>query len=181
MVGSGTLAADNPRLTTRGVSGASPTPMVLDRRLRSTAQSRLFDPVGTGEQPRRGAPIVLCSPGAARRRPDRCAALQERGVTVAPVPNPGLPGVLAEAKRRGIGSLMVEGGGEILHAFLRAGFVDAVVVTVAPLILQGYRITGGANGAELPGIDAMLAKWFVVGDDGVVILHRSDISPGDKV
>jgi 2,5-diamino-6-(ribosylamino)-4(3H)-pyrimidinone 5'-phosphate reductase len=38
---------------------------------------------------------------------------------------------------RGVGSLMVEGGGEIIHSFFAAGLVDELSVYVGSLILGG--------------------------------------------
>ena len=49
-----------------------------------------------------------------------------------------LPDVLAYLAEEGISTLMVEGGGGVISAFLAAGLVDRVVVTIAPLFVGGY-------------------------------------------
>ena len=43
-----------------------------------------------------------------------------------------IPALLAELYRRGILSLMVEGGGRVISSFLKSGLVDSLVVTLAP-------------------------------------------------
>ena len=46
---------------------------------------------------------------------------------------------LAVLRKRGIQSLMVEGGATVITAFLEAGLVDAVIMTIAPTIVGGYK------------------------------------------
>jgi len=73
----------------------------------------------------------------ARRR----RQLEASGVTV--VKSPGragrvsLPWALRELRRRGVWSLMVEGGSELLGSFLAARLVDQVALFRAPLLLGG--------------------------------------------
>lgn len=48
--------------------------------------------------------------------------------------------------------MLVEGGATVLTAFLRARLVDAVVVTIAPRFVGGYRAIGdlAASVPQLP-------------------------------
>jgi riboflavin biosynthesis pyrimidine reductase len=48
-----------------------------------------------------------------------------------------LPELLNSAQRAGVSSLMVEGGGQLAAAFMRAGLVDRIEWFRAPLILGG--------------------------------------------
>jgi diaminohydroxyphosphoribosylaminopyrimidine deaminase/5-amino-6-(5-phosphoribosylamino)uracil reductase len=108
--------------------------IVLDPGLRIPRRSRLV------LSARRWPVWVVCgSRAAASRR----AALEARGVTVIPIAGrarrPALALVLAELKRRGIWSLMVEGGAEVLGSFVHARLFDELALFRAPLILGGRR------------------------------------------
>jgi len=51
-----------------------------------------------------------------------------------------LPALLEYLGQRGISSLMVEGGGRILQAFLDAQLADLAIITIAPLFLGGVPV-----------------------------------------
>ena len=130
LVGVGTILADDPRLDRR--LGRAPGPglrVVLDRRLRTPATARLFTVEG---------PVVMYTrnPQRARR-----AALERVGAEVVVLPEVSPERVVEDLERRGVRSLLVEGGGEVLGAFAAAGLYDRVQVVTAPLLL------GGAVGA----------------------------------
>lgn len=131
-VGIGTVLADDPLLTARDVAAArQPTRVVFDSAARLPLGSRLVRSLDE-------APIVaVCGPDAP---PDRTAALSEAGVEVLPVRATGAAGVTAaleELGRRGLTSLMLEGGATLAGAFLEAGAIDAMRLFVAPVVLGG--------------------------------------------
>lgn len=130
LIGRGTVMADDPSLTVRLVDGPQPQPVVLDSGLQSPLTSKLF------QHPK--APWFVCCAGA-----ENPALAAKAGAVLALEPDDtgrvSLPAVLRELRQRGIDSLMVEGGAEVLTAFLLQGLVDVVVVTVAPLFLGGLR------------------------------------------
>jgi len=71
---------------------------------------------------------------------DRRAILESLGETVLVLPadptgRVDLVALLAALWTRGIGSLLVEGGAELITALLRARLVDRLAVTIAPKIL----------------------------------------------
>jgi diaminohydroxyphosphoribosylaminopyrimidine deaminase/5-amino-6-(5-phosphoribosylamino)uracil reductase len=80
--------------------------------------------------------VLTVRPDARRRR-----ALEARGVVVVEVGGRGgrvsLPHALRALRRFEIASVMVEGGGEVLGAFLRAGLFDKVTLFRAPALLGG--------------------------------------------
>jgi diaminohydroxyphosphoribosylaminopyrimidine deaminase / 5-amino-6-(5-phosphoribosylamino)uracil reductase len=132
LVGVGTVLADDPLLLPAPrVSRPFPR-IVLDSRLRIPIRSRLV------ASARRSPVWVVCG---RRSTAARRAALEARGVTVIPVSGrsrrPPLAAVLAELKRRGIWSVMVEGGGEVLGSFVHARLFDQVALFRAPLLLGG--------------------------------------------
>jgi riboflavin biosynthesis pyrimidine reductase len=82
--------------------------------------------------------------------------LERRGVTVIQAPSAGprvpLRWAMRELWRRGMRSLMVEGGSGLLGAFLSARLLDAVALYRAPLLLggrDGIPAFGGPNPSRL--------------------------------
>lgn len=130
IVGAGTVAADNPRLTVRAVSGDNPARVVLDPDGRLEPHQNVF------------------SDGAARTLVVRRAAkggaepALSNGVLLIPTNgrNEFEPAVLLQALRReGYRRVLVEGGGVTVSRFLRAGVIDRLHVTVAPLLIGSGR------------------------------------------
>lgn len=136
-VGSGTVLADDPQLTARPrgrLARRQPLRVVLDGRGRTPLGARVLGPE---------APTLVATTDTSSA--EWREALAERGVEVLVLPRDGghlsLPSLLAELGRRGVLSLLVEGGGEVLGSFFDAGLVDKVHAVIAPLIV-------GARGAR---------------------------------
>jgi 3,4-dihydroxy 2-butanone 4-phosphate synthase/GTP cyclohydrolase II len=142
LVGIGTVLADNPRLTVRLASGPQPQPVVLDSDLRTPPGAALLG----GPRP----PWIAATEAAP---PDRASGLERAGARLLRFP-PGpdgripLPALLERLAELGVNSLMVEGGAEVITAFLANRLADQVVLTVAPLFVGGLRAVGGS--APLP-------------------------------
>ena len=125
LVGRGTVVADNPSLTCRlpGMECRSPVRVILDRRLRTPPNARLFED--------EMVPVwIVCAEAEINGNAE---ALQERGAELIPVEIDahGLPAIheaLAQLARRGITRVLVEGGPSVAHVFLDAGLVDEVVI-----------------------------------------------------
>ena len=137
-VGIGTALADDPLLTARDVGAKrQPLRVVFDRAARLPLDSQLATTTVL-------APVlVVCDPAAA---PDRVRGLEERGVEVAPARS--LHDALAELGRRGVNSLLLEGGATLAGAFMGAGEVDELRLFVAPLLLGGERRLYAGLGEE---------------------------------
>jgi diaminohydroxyphosphoribosylaminopyrimidine deaminase/5-amino-6-(5-phosphoribosylamino)uracil reductase len=132
LVGAGTIAADDPRLTRRlGLAKGRPHwRIVLDRRMRVSPAARVWKAAGERIL------VTAVAPSAAaasrfRRRGVQIWVLRGRGGWV------DLRRLLSELGRHGVASLMVEGGGETLGAFFAAGIVDRVAAFLAPRVLGG--------------------------------------------
>tara|TARA_R110002167_G_scaffold54315_12_gene154791 strand:- start:563 stop:1189 length:627 start_codon:yes stop_codon:yes gene_type:complete len=123
LVGVGTVLADDPELTVRlpGRPVDQPLRVVLDSRLRTPATSRIA-----------GANTLILT--AAEPSPVGEAEIER---VEAPDGRPSPKAVLAALKRRGIGMLMIEGGGEVAASFIAAGLVDALEWFRAPILLGG--------------------------------------------
>ncbi|HEX2254912.1 MAG TPA: bifunctional diaminohydroxyphosphoribosylaminopyrimidine deaminase/5-amino-6-(5-phosphoribosylamino)uracil reductase RibD [Thermoanaerobaculia bacterium] len=144
VVGSGTALADDPRLDRR--LGLAPGPIlrvVLDRRLRLSPEARLHAVPGPVLVYAASTPAGEADAAARRRR-----ALEERGAEVVLLdPEAEAPAaVLADLARRGVGSILVEGGGELAAAWVAAGLYDRVHAVVAPLLVGGRAAPGPLGG-----------------------------------
>ena len=140
VVGAGTVAADDPQLTTREVSGPNPLRVVLDPRRRLSAQHRLF---------RDGEAGTLLVQGQ-----DTSAADIEGVESLRLVDNGGLDleALLRALHARGCRRVFVEGGGRTVSAFLEAGLLHRLQVTIAPLLIgtgrPSIRVRGSVSLAE---------------------------------
>ncbi len=135
LVGIGTVLIDNPQLDVRFATGPNPRPIVLDTRLRCPPNARCV-----GAQ--RDTVIVTAHHASS----DAQLALEHAGATVLRVDsvqeNPAhldLRAVLRALATRNIRTLMVEGGAQIITAFLQTQLVDRVILTITPTFVGGVR------------------------------------------
>ncbi|MDQ4007734.1 MAG: GTP cyclohydrolase II [Actinomycetota bacterium] len=164
VVGVGTVAADDCRLTVRAVPGPSPVRVVLDPRARVPRDAHVLvvDDAPTLwvvaddiDAPTAPAPHVQVL-----RLPRTCA---ERGFAPAQV--------LAVLAARGLGRVLVEGGGLTVSGFLQADVLDRLLVTTAPLL-----VGDGVPGLRFQGRDRLAealrapSRRFLLGDDVCVEL-----------
>jgi diaminohydroxyphosphoribosylaminopyrimidine deaminase/5-amino-6-(5-phosphoribosylamino)uracil reductase len=126
-VGIGTVLADDPLLTARDVPGArQPLRVVFDRGARLPLGSRLLSTLDQA-----GA-LIVAGPAAP---PERLDALREAGAET--IVAEGVGAALGELGRRGVTSLLLEGGRTLAAAFADAGEIDEARVFVAPVLLGG--------------------------------------------
>jgi diaminohydroxyphosphoribosylaminopyrimidine deaminase / 5-amino-6-(5-phosphoribosylamino)uracil reductase len=135
MVGSGTVLADDPQLTCRlpGLGHRSPVRVVIDRRLAVPPSARLI------AEARQVPTWVLALSSA---DPVRRQALLAAGVTVIEVDPDAAGGIdfksaLTALGERGITRVLVEGGGQLAVALVRARLVDRLAWFHAPLLIGG--------------------------------------------
>ncbi|HEV8448690.1 MAG TPA: bifunctional diaminohydroxyphosphoribosylaminopyrimidine deaminase/5-amino-6-(5-phosphoribosylamino)uracil reductase RibD [Gemmatimonadaceae bacterium] len=171
-VGIGTVLADDPALTVRGV----PAPRVAPRRVVFDSQARIPVESTLVRTARETPTIVIARPGADRKA---VSALATHGVQVAAEPD--LDAALVALRAAGVRSLFLEGGARLAGAFLAQSLVDRLI------IFRSRRIVGHGPGAfdfAPAGFAASLARTRVVderpfGDDIMTIyaLHEVECSP----
>lgn len=137
-VGSGTALADDPQLTCRLRGGRDPLRVIVDTHLKLPPTAKALDPASSA------GCLVACGPQAL---PERRAALERAGAQVLALPlGPGggvdLAALLAELGRRGVTSLLLEGGAGLAWGFLAAGLVDEVMYFFAPKLVGGAAAPG---------------------------------------
>ncbi|MGE0816104.1 MAG: RibD family protein [Vicinamibacterales bacterium] len=131
VVGAGTVAADDPRLTTRQVSGPNPLRVVIDPMARLSSGYHVFQ---DGQAPTLYVYVKRYVSG----RPPEPGQAEVLGVGDGPN-GPDLGELVAHLRRRGCARIFVEGGGVTVSAFLAAGLLDRVQVAVAPMFIGGGR------------------------------------------
>ena len=179
MVGRGTVAGDDPRLSVRmDVDGKDvtveeqPAAVILDGSLSTSPSSNIVSQAKTRR-------VIILTRGDElcdfQEKPpkswsmakiQRGAALACRGVKVMCLPSTSLEDILEALKTLGISSVFVEGGMSVVDAFLRQpDLIDQVVVTVAPFFVGGRRPPSGPLRAPLR---LSHVETLCLGDDVVV-------------
>jgi riboflavin-specific deaminase-like protein len=161
LVGVDTVLSDDPQLTVREWNGPNPQPIVLDSQLRMPQNARLF------HHPDKQCWILsLCENSGAFGKQAEIITLKSDDPQLPQVP---LPEALYLLRQKGIRSLMIEGGARIITAFLRARLADAVIITVAPRLIGGYKAIGSLATLpveQLPYINPL--HHGMLGDDIIV-------------
>ena len=175
--GIGSVLADNPRLTVRtapggeekgeGVPALAPLRVILDSRLRTPADSHVLD----GAVPT----LVMHAPDA-HVADARFGKVERLAVEIAN-DRLDLKSVLAELARREINELQVEAGPILCGALLDGGWMDELLLYVAPVLL-------GDSARPLLNLHAlsdMAARWKLkpfderrVGDDWRLLLRPEE-------
>lgn len=153
LVGAETLRRDDPRLIVkdegrRAQRLAAGRP-AYPRKVTVTARGELspdarFWRCGTAEHP----PLVYTTGPGARRLRDRLTApaeIVELGAEL------DFGALLDDLGTRGIGRLMVEGGGRIHTAFLAGGLADELLLAVGPVLVGDPAAPRFLHPAEYPG------------------------------
>jgi len=152
IVGAGTVAADNPRLTTRRVAGPHPTRVLLDPQLRLAGHVETAHVFNDGQSPT----LWLCD---ARWRDQAIAQVgADRVLAVSDLlrddSTPNMEHAVTTLHARGLTRLFVEGGGVTVSRFLAQRCLDRLHLAVAPIIIgngrPGLRFEGPARLAECP-------------------------------
>ncbi|MGE0450893.1 MAG: RibD family protein [Vicinamibacterales bacterium] len=173
VVGAGTVAADDPQLTTRRVAGTSPLRVVLDPTRRLDDGFKVFtdDSAET---------LYVCTtPGI---RSGETHVQRAAIVSVGDVPDGmNLRSVLHLLHERGCHRVFVEGGGVTVSMFLRAGLLDRLQMAIAPLI-----IGSGRPAIRLPARSALSEcrrpryRVFRMGDDVFFDCDLRDMGEGPE-
>jgi 5-amino-6-(5-phosphoribosylamino)uracil reductase len=176
LVGAATIRADNPRLLVRAEHrraaregrGLAFTPLKVTVTSRGSLDpSAQFFAAGDVEK------LVYCSTAAIGEVRDRLGA-------VATVSDGGDPVdvavIVADLARRGVGRLMVEGGGTMHTQFLTSGLVDELQLVVAPFFVGDSRAPRFVGDGKFPWGSDHRARLASVRQIGDVVLLRYALS-----
>lgn len=171
LVGAGTVRADDPTLTARGLPEEPPTVTraVLDPNLTTSPKSRLA--LTAAE-----SPVVVFA--RAESLDGRERALRDAGVEVVGTPSDGggmdLVFVLEELARRGIKGVLVEGGGETATGFVERGLADKLTLFYAPKLMgsEGVPMIGALRATRMAeALRFSVSGVEAVGEDVAVTLY----------
>lgn len=156
VVGAGTVAADDPQLTVRAVEGTNPVRVVLDPQARVPTTSLLLTDSA--------APTLWLVGGSATVPPEVADHVEVLRMSDDDGFSP--EEVLRVLRSRGLGRVLVEGGGVTVSRFLHAGCLDRLFLTSAPML-----VGDGVPGIRFDGADALSGalsapvRRFNLGDD----------------
>jgi diaminohydroxyphosphoribosylaminopyrimidine deaminase/5-amino-6-(5-phosphoribosylamino)uracil reductase len=134
LIGIGTVFADDPLLTTRlpGKRGKDPLRVVVDTHLNMPLAARCLHLSSK-------AKTVVAASSMAQK--DRVKALEKEGAEVLPIPTHemgiDLDLLMDTLGKRGITSVLIEGGGRIHASALKMGIVDKIMIFYAPKLIGG--------------------------------------------
>ncbi len=181
LTGIGTVQADDPMLTARGVTRRRVARrVVIDPGLEISPGCRLV--TSTAEAPT----VVACGEDRVDADPDRVRALKGEGVEIIAVPRTGtelpLDDVLRElVLRYQTTHLMVEAGAGLLGRLFRDGLVNEAWVFVAPLLFGDDEALPCVRGLTIDTLTdgCRLELWNVRrrGDDVVLRYGVTDTHP----
>lgn len=158
LTGSGTVRADDPRLTLRpGEAGLEPADADAPPLLRVVLDRTLTTPAGAAVLDGSAPTLIVHAPDAAPADA-RYAAVERVAVPLAVESGPprlDLGAVLALLAARGVNELQVEAGPTLGGALFAAGLVDELLLYVAPVLL-GDR---AQPLLALPPLTEMAARW----------------------
>jgi diaminohydroxyphosphoribosylaminopyrimidine deaminase/5-amino-6-(5-phosphoribosylamino)uracil reductase len=166
LTASGTVLADNPRLTVRMEDAATfipPLRVVLDPGLAIPEDSHILDD---------SAPTLLLHASDARvasylRKRDRAMIPAHAGML-------DLDAALKLLATRGINEVQTEAGATLCGALLQAGLVDELLLYVVPVLLgaRGKPLFGGWDAETMADrYDLQLIETRAVGTDLRLLLH----------
>lgn len=190
LIGVGTAIADNPSLNCRfeGVGGyggegltGQPRPIVIDPQARWqwSAESKVIKLAKEGKG---RAPWVFTMIEVDEERTRTLESVGGEVIVAGAQPSSRMSWryVLDELERRAVKSVMIEGGGAVINDLLapvNIGFVDTVIVTIAPVWLGkgGVQVCPSEReegGSKIPVARLKDVKWVPLGDD-VVLCGRA--------
>ncbi|MGE0863393.1 MAG: RibD family protein [Vicinamibacterales bacterium] len=129
VVGAGTVAADDPQLTTRHVTGPHPLRVIFDPGRRLAPTFKLFTD-------RAAATLYICERSRLEPGEDQIGGAAVVGVAEGPA---GVAEVAELLRARGCARVFVEGGGVTVSAFLAANLLDRLQLAIAPVLIGNGR------------------------------------------
>ncbi|QIN82926.1 bifunctional diaminohydroxyphosphoribosylaminopyrimidine deaminase/5-amino-6-(5-phosphoribosylamino)uracil reductase RibD [Rubrobacter tropicus] len=171
LVGAGTVRADDPTLTARGLPEVPPavTRAVLDPRLTTSPESKLARTASD-------SPVVVFA--ASESLDGRERALLKAGCEVVEAPANGgtldLLYILDELGRRGVKGVLVEGGGETATGFVERGLADKLTLFYAPKLMgsEGVPMIGTLRATKMAeALRFRVSGVEAVGEDVAVTLY----------
>jgi diaminohydroxyphosphoribosylaminopyrimidine deaminase/5-amino-6-(5-phosphoribosylamino)uracil reductase len=164
LVGVDTVIHDDPELTARLARGRNPVRIIVDSKLRIPQDATVLN-----NQKEATTLIAVTSQSSEKKR----SYFNERGIETVVIDEDSegrvdLGKLLIAMGKRGISSVLVEGGANIITSFVKEGLPDRIVIITAPKILG-------------KGIEAVGDLGIKSIDDSIQCVPRRVIKKGDDV
>lgn len=164
LVGVGTVIQDDPLLTVRLTRGRNPLRIVVDSMLRMPPDAGIL-------QSRDAAKTIIATTRQASTK--KRSRLEKMGIEILTVDADGegrvnLRKLLAELGKRGISSVLAEGGSALITSVLKGKLADRMVAIIAPEIIG-------------KGIDAVGDLGIEKMDDAIMLTDREVYRRGDDL
>ena len=142
LVGAGTVKKDDPELTVRLVRGHNPLRIIVDSKLQINNQAKVLKNISTAKT------IIATVKNSGDHKYKNIAVAGAQIITV-DTDKQGkvdLKKLLKKLAARGISSVLIEGGAQIITSILRDNLADRLVTVIAPKILgKGIEAVGDLN------------------------------------
>ena len=166
LIGINTVMIDHPKLTTRlkNVTGRNPIKVILDTSLKIDVNEPLFS-----SSEALTYIVTHVSSNAIKKQ-----TLRDKGIKIIEINSKPMPvdEILIRLKNEGIESVLVEGGGTIHFAFIKARMFNRLYATVSPIIIGGEKAKTAVAGE---GFDTLKSaarlkfiNWTQLGNDYVI-------------
>lgn len=172
LIGSHTAKIDDPKLTVRLVEGRNPYRIVLDSGLKLSQALNLF---GANSDKK----TILITSLENQIKKNRIEKFTKRGVEVIFVKKNksgklDLLSLLKELSKKGIASILVEGGGKTFSSFIKQELFDDILLFISPKILgEGIKTFSDLSYKNLKqALKLKVIKSDIIGDDILVKLTR---------
>ncbi len=155
MVGANTVVKDDPELTVRLASGKNPLRVVVDGKLVVPINAKVFDVSK--------APTLLITSNKAPE--DKVKAITSKGVEVIALESEGWfikPNlILHTLYNKGVKTLLIEGGGNLIWNFIKEKLVDEFRITISPYIVGGKESVTPVEGEGFTDVNSWLKLELV--------------------
>ena len=174
LVGAGTIIKDDPKLTVKEEHSGRKVELnkiVLDGKGRIPVTSEFLTTPG------RSYIVTTESPNRIWLNSMRDMAGGENGIEIIEIPGDDgvidLGEILAELKRIGIESILVEGGSEIIWEFVSGGFFDKITIYYGPILVGGFG-PGIASGEGFSGkpMGLVLTNTLITEEGGILVEYE---------
>lgn len=146
LVGIGTVKKDDPELTVRLIRGRNPLRIIVDSKLQINSRAKVLKKIFKAKT------IIATVNYSSDHKRKYIAATGAQIITVDDDKEGkvDLKKLLKELAARGISSVLIEGGAQIITSILKENLADRLVMVVAPKILgKGIEAVGDLNIREL--------------------------------
>jgi diaminohydroxyphosphoribosylaminopyrimidine deaminase/5-amino-6-(5-phosphoribosylamino)uracil reductase len=167
MVGTGTVLKDNPQLNLRHVQGINPKRIILDSKLRIPLESKIFRLEDIEKT------VIVSSESAPQKKLEQLKQIGVETIKIQLTPNGylNLKQLWEVLGRKGMTSVLVEGGSQLITSLLKNQQANRFIAAIAPLILgQGTSAIGNLDKQSID--DAIRLKNIqkkFIGNDSIII------------